>query len=144
MCRRYGATGPVARGSGINYDVRKNEPYSVYPEFDFEVPVFPRAIPWPATWCAWTRWSRDAHHRAGPGQAARRAGDGQGSQDPQAGCKGDYYHAVETARRFAGAPAWSAMGQDSLSAEAAFSPTFSNLSLFGEACQGMLLPTPWR
>lgn len=39
MCRRYGATGPVARGSGIAYDVRKNEPYSVYPEFDFEIPV---------------------------------------------------------------------------------------------------------
>jgi NADH-quinone oxidoreductase subunit D len=30
MAIRYGATGPVARGSGINYDVRKNEPYSVY------------------------------------------------------------------------------------------------------------------
>jgi NADH-quinone oxidoreductase subunit D len=32
-------TGPNLRGSGIAYDVRKNEPYSVYPEFDFEIPV---------------------------------------------------------------------------------------------------------
>ncbi|MBN2331493.1 MAG: NADH-quinone oxidoreductase subunit D [Deltaproteobacteria bacterium] len=39
MCRRYGATGPVARGSGIPYDIRKCEPYSVYPEFDFEIPL---------------------------------------------------------------------------------------------------------
>ena len=39
MARRYGVTGPVARGSGISYDVRKNEPYSVYPKFDFEIPV---------------------------------------------------------------------------------------------------------
>ena len=39
MARRYGITGPNLRGSGIAYDVRKNEPYSVYPEFDFEVPV---------------------------------------------------------------------------------------------------------
>ncbi len=39
MARRYGVTGPVLRGSGIAYDVRKNEPYSVYPNFDFEIPV---------------------------------------------------------------------------------------------------------
>ena len=39
MALRYGVTGPVARGSGINYDVRKNEPYSVYPKFDFEIPL---------------------------------------------------------------------------------------------------------
>lgn len=43
MCRKYGATGPVIRGSGIAYDVRKLEPYSVYSEFDFDVPVFPEA-----------------------------------------------------------------------------------------------------
>ena len=41
MCRKYGATGPVIRGSGVAYDVRRSEPYSVYPEFDFEIPVFP-------------------------------------------------------------------------------------------------------
>jgi NADH-quinone oxidoreductase subunit D len=41
MCRRYGATGPVIRGAGIAYDVRRGEPYSVYPELDFEIPVFP-------------------------------------------------------------------------------------------------------
>ncbi|MBW1645176.1 MAG: NADH-quinone oxidoreductase subunit D [Deltaproteobacteria bacterium] len=39
MCRRYGATGPVIRGAGVPYDIRKSEPYSVYPEFDFEIPV---------------------------------------------------------------------------------------------------------
>ncbi len=39
MARRYGATGPVARGSGIAYDIRKAEPYSVYDRFDFEIPT---------------------------------------------------------------------------------------------------------
>ncbi len=39
MARQYGVTGAVLRGSGISYDVRKNAPYSVYPEFDFDVPV---------------------------------------------------------------------------------------------------------
>jgi NADH-quinone oxidoreductase subunit D len=41
MALKYGATGPVIRGSNIPYDVRKSEPYSVYPEFDFEVACFP-------------------------------------------------------------------------------------------------------
>lgn len=35
----YGVSGPVLRGSGIPYDVRKAEPYSVYDRFDFDVPV---------------------------------------------------------------------------------------------------------
>lgn len=39
MCRRYGATGPVVRGSGRAYDVRRAEPYSVYPELDFDIPT---------------------------------------------------------------------------------------------------------
>lgn len=32
-------TGPVLRGSGVKYDVRRAQPYSAYPEFDFEIPV---------------------------------------------------------------------------------------------------------
>jgi NADH-quinone oxidoreductase subunit D len=32
-------TGPVLRGSGEKYDVRTSEPYSIYPELDFEIPV---------------------------------------------------------------------------------------------------------
>ena len=39
MARRYGATGPVLRGSGIAYDIRKSQPYSIYPQLDFDVPV---------------------------------------------------------------------------------------------------------
>lgn len=36
---KLGAVGPVARASGIKCDVRKDDPYSVYPELDFEVVV---------------------------------------------------------------------------------------------------------
>jgi NADH-quinone oxidoreductase subunit D len=32
-------TGPVIRASGVNYDVRKAEPYGIYDRFDFDVPV---------------------------------------------------------------------------------------------------------
>jgi NADH-quinone oxidoreductase subunit D len=35
----YGCTGPVARSTGIPYDVRKDHPYMVYDRFDFDVPV---------------------------------------------------------------------------------------------------------
>lgn len=33
----YGVSGPIARGSDIDFDVRKDEPYLVYDEFDFDV-----------------------------------------------------------------------------------------------------------
>jgi NADH-quinone oxidoreductase subunit D len=34
-----GVTGPVLRSTGVDYDVRKAHPYSVYDRFDFEVPI---------------------------------------------------------------------------------------------------------
>jgi NADH:ubiquinone oxidoreductase subunit D len=35
----YSATGPLLRGSGVKYDVRRAEPYSIYDRLDFDVPV---------------------------------------------------------------------------------------------------------
>jgi NADH-quinone oxidoreductase subunit D len=35
----YNLVGPNLRGSGVRYDVRRDVPYSVYPELDFDVPV---------------------------------------------------------------------------------------------------------
>ncbi|MFT7250144.1 MAG: NADH-quinone oxidoreductase subunit D [Algoriphagus sp.] len=39
MAVNYGCTGPVLRGSGLRYDLRKVDAYSVYPELDFDVPI---------------------------------------------------------------------------------------------------------
>lgn len=39
MAREYGVTGPNLRAAGVPYDVRKTEPYELYDQFDFEVPV---------------------------------------------------------------------------------------------------------
>ena len=36
---RLGATGPVLRASGMQTDVRKDDPYEIYDELDFEIPV---------------------------------------------------------------------------------------------------------
>jgi len=33
----YGCSGPVARGSGLAFDLRKDAPYSIYDRFDFDV-----------------------------------------------------------------------------------------------------------
>ena len=35
----YNLVGPNLRGCGFQYDVRRDEPYSIYPELDFDVPV---------------------------------------------------------------------------------------------------------
>lgn len=35
----YNLVGPNLRGSGIRWDLRKDIPYSVYPELDFDIPV---------------------------------------------------------------------------------------------------------
>jgi NADH-quinone oxidoreductase subunit D len=35
----YGCTGPLLRGAGVSYDVRKAFPYSGYEQYDFEVPL---------------------------------------------------------------------------------------------------------
>jgi len=35
----YAVSGPVLRGSGVKWDLRKNDPYSVYDKLDFEIPV---------------------------------------------------------------------------------------------------------
>ncbi len=39
FCYDYGMTGPVLRGAGVKWDLRKNRPYGIYPEFEFDIPV---------------------------------------------------------------------------------------------------------
>jgi NADH dehydrogenase (ubiquinone) Fe-S protein 2 len=35
----YGFSGPMLRGSGISWDLRKNQPYEVYDQLDFDIPI---------------------------------------------------------------------------------------------------------
>jgi len=37
-----GQSGPVLRASGVDWDIRRNEPYLTYHQVDFRVPVFPQ------------------------------------------------------------------------------------------------------
>ena len=42
----WGLTGPSLRGSGVNLDIRKANPYSGYETYDFEIPVEPDGDVW--------------------------------------------------------------------------------------------------
>lgn len=35
----FGISGPMLRGSGLKWDLRKDDPYSVYHKFDFDIPI---------------------------------------------------------------------------------------------------------
>lgn len=39
MAIDYSVTGPVLRASGVPYDLRRAEPYSIYDRFEFDIPV---------------------------------------------------------------------------------------------------------
>lgn len=38
-CMAYGLAGPIIRGSGLEWDLRKSNPYSGYEKYDFAIPV---------------------------------------------------------------------------------------------------------
>jgi NADH-quinone oxidoreductase subunit D len=140
MCRKYGATGAVIRGAGVPYDVRKVEPYSVYAEFNFEIPTYPEA----------DSMARYLVRMAELEQSLRiieqaldklPTGPVMAEKVPRV-LKlppGDYCYAVEAARgRFL-------VRIVSDNKEIPYrvklrTPCLSNLSLFEEASRGMLLP----
>jgi NADH-quinone oxidoreductase subunit D len=39
LCKDNSITGPIARASGVAYDIRRAEPYGIYDRFDYQVPV---------------------------------------------------------------------------------------------------------
>ncbi|HET7088105.1 MAG TPA: NADH dehydrogenase (quinone) subunit D [Anaerolineae bacterium] len=46
-----GMTGPSLRGSGVNWDIRKAEPYSGYDHFEFDVPLGENGDVYDRYWC---------------------------------------------------------------------------------------------
>jgi NADH-quinone oxidoreductase subunit D len=53
-----GASGPVLRSTGVDYDVRKDKPYLTYGEVDFDVPVGEDGDTSTASWSASRRSAR--------------------------------------------------------------------------------------
>ncbi|PID76344.1 MAG: NADH-quinone oxidoreductase subunit NuoD [Deltaproteobacteria bacterium] len=139
LCRKYGATGPVARGSGIDFDVRKNEPYSIYSEFDFDVPVYEEGDSFARYM---VRMDEIAESLRIIEQALDKLPDGP--VNPARKPKiikpppGDYYTAVEAARGSFGIRLVSSGGKNAYRLKLR-SPTFSNMHLFDEVCRGMMI-----
>jgi len=139
LCRKYGATGPVLRGAGVAYDVRRAEPYSVYPELEFEIPTRREG----------DSMARYLVHMAELEQSLRIIEQGLDKlpEGPVMGKvprvlrppAGDYCFAVEAARgRFM--VRLVSDGKDVPYRVKLRTPSFSNLSLFEEASRGMILP----
>ncbi|MFN4174367.1 MAG: NADH-quinone oxidoreductase subunit D, partial [Parachlamydiaceae bacterium] len=42
-CHTFGCTGPVIRGAGVAYDIRKSYPYLGYENYTFDIPTFKEA-----------------------------------------------------------------------------------------------------
>ena len=140
MCRRYGATGPLLRGSNQPYDVRRAEPYSIYDRFQFNIPVDEDCD-------AMGRYRvRMAEIRESLNiveQAAKEIPDGDHiiKKAPKPRWKaprGEAYFAVEGARGKIGVYVISDGNRNPYRVKLR-APGFSNLSLFGELAKGVLL-----
>ncbi len=139
LCRKYGATGPVIRGAGVANDVRRVEPYSVYPLLDFKIPVYSECD------CMaryLVRMDEMEQSLRIVEQAIAQLPEGPVMGKVPRVVKvpaGDYYHAVEAARgRFAIRIV--SDGKEIPYRIKLRTPSFSNLSLFEEASRGMMLP----
>ena len=139
ICRKYGATGAVPRASGINFDVRKNEPYSLYPEFDFDIPVYTEG----------DSMARYKVKMAEIEQSLRIIEQGldklpDGPIMAEKAPKiikppaGDYYQAVETAKGSFGIRLVSDGSKNPYRLKLR-SPSYSNMSLFDETCRGLMI-----
>jgi len=133
----YGCSGPVARGSGVNFDVRKNDPYSIYSEFDFEVPLGKVGD-------SFDRYSvRIAEMRQSLKilqQCVARFPEGPYRSKPKPAIKlpkGSYYSQVETARGLFGTY-FVSTGKGTMPYRVKTrSPSFSNLSAINSMAKGL-------
>lgn len=139
MCRKYGASGPVLRGAGVAYDVRKAEPYSVYPDLQFDIPTFPEGDCMARYMVRMMEFEQSLRILD---QALDKLPDGP-FIDPKVPKlikppPGDYCFATEAARgRFMVRVV--SNGTNTPYRMKLRTPCFANLSVFEEASQGMML-----
>jgi NADH-quinone oxidoreductase subunit D len=139
LALKYGATGPLLRGSGVPYDIRRVEPYSIYPELDFDIPTSSQGdclARYDVRLAEMEQCLRIIE------QALAKLPDGPVMAEKipkklKVG-PGDTYQAVEAAR---GCLGYYLVGDGS---DVPYrmkirTPSYSNLSLLSELCRGVLL-----
>jgi NADH-quinone oxidoreductase subunit D/NADH-quinone oxidoreductase subunit C/D len=131
----YGCTGPVLRASGVRYDVRRNDPYSIYDRFDFDIPVG-------TVGCSFDRYRVRMEEMAQSVRILEQAvkdfpGGPYRSKEKAAYSlpQGSYYSQVETARGLLGTYIIAKGGAKPYRVKFR-SPSFSNLSVLGEITVG--------
>lgn len=134
----YGCSGAVLRASGVSYDVRKNDTYSLYDQFDFDVPTSTQGD-------SLARYELKMEEMVQSlrilEQAVERFPDGPYRSQPKAVYKlpkGSYYSQVETPRGILGNYIVSDGGPKPYRVKYR-SPNFSNLSALNHAAKGLKL-----
>jgi NADH-quinone oxidoreductase subunit D/NADH-quinone oxidoreductase subunit C/D len=131
----YGCTGGVLRGSGVNYDVRKNDPYSIYDQFDFDIPLGSTGDSYDRCQVRMEEMEQSLRILE---QAVVRFPSGPYRSQPQQNYKlpkGSYYSQVETPRGLLGVYVVSDGGAKPYRLKYR-SPNFSNLSVLNELSAG--------
>ncbi len=131
----YGCSGAVLRASGVSYDVRKNDPYSIYDRFDFDVPIA-------STGDCFDRYSLKMEEMAQSVRILEQAVESfpEGPYRSQQKAvyklpKGSYYSQVETARGLLGTYIVAEGGAKPYRVKFR-SPSFSNLNILNELAVG--------
>ena len=131
----YGCTGPVLRASGVSYDVRRNDPYSIYDRFDFDIPIGTVGCSFDRYWIRMEEMAQSVRILE---QAVKDFPGGPYRSKAQAAYslpQGSYYSQVETARGLLGIYIIAAGGAKPYRVKFR-SPSFSNLSVLREIAVG--------
>ncbi|MEK6194306.1 MAG: NADH-quinone oxidoreductase subunit D [Deltaproteobacteria bacterium] len=131
----YGCTGPVLRASGVSYDVRRNDPYSIYDRFDFDIPIGTVGCSFDRYWIRMEEMAQSVRILE---QAVKDFPGGPYRSKAQAAYslpQGSYYSQVETARGLLGIYIIAEGGAKPYRIKFR-SPSFSNLSVLRDIAVG--------
>ncbi|MBW2594229.1 MAG: NADH-quinone oxidoreductase subunit D, partial [Deltaproteobacteria bacterium] len=131
----YGCTGPVLRASGVSYDVRCNDPYSIYDRFDFDIPIGTVGCSFDRYWIRMEEMAQSVRILE---QAVKDFPGGPYRSKAQAAYslpQGSYYSQVETARGLLGTYIIAEGGAKPYRVKFR-SPSFSNLSVLRDISVG--------
>lgn len=139
----YGCSGPMLRGSGVKFDLRRDDPYSVYDKFDWEVQVGKGEAG--TVGDCWDRYMVRIREMEQSTKIIQQALEQMPSGDVQSAIPkrirpnaGDVYVRSESSRGEIGFYLVSD-GSNSPFRVKARSPSFVNLSVLPEICKGAMI-----
>lgn len=139
----FGASGPVLRGSGLAFDLRKEDTYSIYNRFDFDIPVGTGMVG--TVGDCWDRYWVRVQEMEQSLRIIEQAIDNIPEGDVQSAIpkrikppKGTVYSRIENPRGELGYFIISDGNLNPFRVKVR-APSFVNLAVFGELCKGHLV-----